>query len=388
MLTLALRRVLVPLAACWVTAAAGAASASVVPGVVGGPQLASHGTVVDYASSSAPRLPAIAASAFVVADATTGAVLAARDPHGRYLPASTLKMLTAVALIPVLDPNATTVASRLATSTVPNVAGLLAGQHYPISGLFTALLTISANDAAIALAEAAGGYSRGIALLNATAARLEARDTHAVNPNGLNARGQLTSAYDLALIGRQALAMPAFMRYDQTRAAPFRVKPGKRPETLFNQNGLLTGYPGGIGGKIGWTAAAGATYVGMARRHGVTLIVTLLHCPALTEITTAEKLLTWGFAADGKVAPVGTLVRPLTAAAAAGSTARTPAKARARADAAQLAPPAIRRGAPIPAIVAASFTGVAIFMIAIAVVTARRRRLVRQSPGPPPRRDP
>jgi D-alanyl-D-alanine carboxypeptidase (penicillin-binding protein 5/6) len=80
---------------------------------------------------------------------------------------------------------------------------------------------------------------------------------------------------------------------------------------LYNQNSLLTTYPGAIGGKIGWTSAAGATYVGMASRNGVTLIVTLLHCPALTEITAAEKLLTWGFAADGKVAPAGTLVGPL-----------------------------------------------------------------------------
>jgi len=80
---------------------------------------------------------------------------------------------------------------------------------------------------------------------------------------------------------------------------------------LYNQNSLLTSYPGAIGGKIGWTSAAGATYVGMARRHGVTLIVTLLHCPALTEISSAEALLNWGFAADGKVTPVGTLVGPL-----------------------------------------------------------------------------
>ncbi len=80
---------------------------------------------------------------------------------------------------------------------------------------------------------------------------------------------------------------------------------------LYNQNSLLTTYPGAVGGKIGWTSAAGATYVGMATRHGVTLIVTLLHCPALTEITSAEKLLNWGFAAEGKVTPVGTLAGPL-----------------------------------------------------------------------------
>src|SRR5215469_15584456 len=291
--------------------AAGSASATGNPpqvNAIGGPQLAGHGLLVNYPSTSAPRLPAIAASAFVVADAGTGQVLAARDPHGRYLPASTLKVLTAVALIPALRATSVTVASRNVTDTVPNVAGLVPGQRYKIADLFTALLTISANDAAIALADATGSFARGMAMMNAEAARLDARDTIAVDPNGLDAPGQHTSAYDLALIARQALTMPAFLRYDQTRIAQFQLRPG-HSETLFNQNKLLTSYPGGIGGKIGWTSAAGATYVGLARRHGVTLIVTLMNCPAQTEITSAEQLLNWGFAADGKVQPAGVLVR-------------------------------------------------------------------------------
>ena len=280
------------------------------PRAIGGARLDGHGLIVDYPSGSVPRLPGVQASAFVVADAGTGQVLAAQDPHGWYRPASTLKVLTAIALIPVLNPNATVVASEQATSTVANVAGLVAGRPYQISDLFTALLTISANDAAIALAQAAGSFGKGMALINAEARHLRADDTAAVDPNGLDAPGQHTSAYDLALIARQALRLPAFLKYDQTITARFVVARHKA-ETLFNQNSLLTTYPGALGGKIGWTSAAGATYIGMARRHGVTLIVTLLHCPALTEINSAEKLLDWGFSADGKVTPVGTLVAPL-----------------------------------------------------------------------------
>src|SRR5579862_6010700 len=112
--------------------AGAAASASTVPSpsasasaVLGGSQLGSRGTVVSYPSRSAPRLPNVAASAFVVADAGTGQVLAAKDPHGWYRPASTLKMLTAVALIPVLNPDAAVVASKQATSVEPNVVGLV-----------------------------------------------------------------------------------------------------------------------------------------------------------------------------------------------------------------------------------------------------------------------
>jgi D-alanyl-D-alanine carboxypeptidase (penicillin-binding protein 5/6) len=305
-----------------------AGSGSPVAQAVGGPQLAANGVVVNYPSRSAPRLPGVAASAFVVADAGTGQVLAAKDPHGWYRPASTLKVLTAVALIPLLNPDATVVASKQATSTVPNVVGLLAGRAYKISDLFTALLTISANDAAIAVTQATGSFGEGMSLINAEARHLQADDTVAVDPNGLDAPGQHISAYDLALIARQALKLPAFLKYDQTMSARFVVARRKAVQ-LYNQNSLLTTYPGAVGGKIGWTSAAGATYVGMATRHGVTLIVTLLHCPALTEITSAEKLLNWGFAADGKVSPVGTLVAPLLAPPSASPAATAPAPSRA-----------------------------------------------------------
>jgi serine-type D-Ala-D-Ala carboxypeptidase (penicillin-binding protein 5/6) len=276
----------------------------------GGAALASRGTVVSYPAAHVPKLPRVRASAFVIADAGTGQVLAARDPHGWYRPASTLKMLTAISLIPVLNPHATTVASREAADTEPTDVGLKPGQRYKISDLFRALLTISANDAAVALTQATGSLRRGIALMNAEAHKLQADDTVAKDPNGLDARDQHTSAYDEALIARRALDLPAFLKYDQTRSALFEIKPRHRVG-LVNQNLMLTSYPGDLGGKIGWTTAAGATYVGMARRHHVTLIVTLLHCPPLTEFTAATRLLNWGFAVDGQVKPVGTLVSPL-----------------------------------------------------------------------------
>jgi serine-type D-Ala-D-Ala carboxypeptidase (penicillin-binding protein 5/6) len=347
-------------------------------GVVGGPQLASRGVIVDYTSRSVPRLPDVRASAFVVADAGTGQVLAARDPHGWYRPASTIKMLTAIALIPLLDPDATVVASKQATSTVPNVVGLVAGRAYQISDLFTALLTISANDAAIALAQAAGSYSEGMAAINAEARHLQADDTVAVDPNGLDAPGQHTSAYDLALIARQALTMPAFLKYDQTITARF-VGSGlarHKAVTLYNQNSLLTSYPGALGGKIGWTSAAGATYVGMARRNGVTLIVTLLHCPALTEVKSAESLLNWGFAADGKVAPVGTLVAPLRP-----PSASRAATARARHRAAVRTHPADLASGP-SALAAAGFSCLAVLLAGLGFAYSRRNGRTARSGSP------
>ena len=296
------------LAAAAIAAPAAAASPSlaatrpVIGPVIGGAQLSGRGVLVSYPSRAVPRLPKIKASAWVIADAGTGQVLAAKDPHGWYRPASTLKVLTAISLIPALNPNAMAVASKQATTVSPNIVGLMRGHSYKVSDLFTALLTISANDAAMALAQATGSLSQGMAVINAEARHLQADDTVAVTPNGLDAPGQHTSAYDLALFARQGLQMPAFLKYDQTTSGQFRISK-KKSVGLWNQNSLLATYPGALGGKIGWTAAAGATYVGMARRHGVTLIVALLHCPALTEINAGKSLLNWGFTVDGKVRP-------------------------------------------------------------------------------------
>jgi D-alanyl-D-alanine carboxypeptidase (penicillin-binding protein 5/6) len=349
-------------------AAAASPSPAAIGPVIGGAQLSGRGVLVSYPSRAVPRLPKIKASAWVIADAGTGQVLAAKDPHGWYRPASTLKVLTAISLIPALNPDAMVVASKQATTVSPNIVGLLPGHSYKVSDLFTALLTISANDAAMALAQATGSLSHGMAVINAEARHLQADDTVAVTPNGLDAPGQHTSAYDLALFARQGLQMPAFLKYDQTTSGQFRISK-KKSVGLWNQNSLLATYPGALGGKIGWTNAAGATYVGMARRHGVTLIVSLLHCPALTEINAGKSLLNWGFAVDGKVRPVGTLVGPRQPPAATPAPSR-PAVTAERADRAEGAQSA---GSGPSMLVAAGFSGMALLAAGIGFACSRRR---------------
>jgi D-alanyl-D-alanine carboxypeptidase (penicillin-binding protein 5/6) len=350
-------------------AAAASPSPAAIGPAIGGAQLSGHGMLVNYPPGSVPRLPKIKASAWVIADAGTGQVLAAKDPHGWFRPASTLKVLTAISLIPALNPNAMVVASKQATTVSPNIVGLLAGHSYKVSDLFTALLTISANDAAMALAQATGSLSQGMTVINAEARHLQADDTVAITPNGLDAPGQHTSAYDLALFARLGLNLPAFLKYDQTTSAQFKISK-KKSVGLWNQNSLLATYPGALGGKIGWTAAAGATYVGMARRHGVTLIVTLLHCPALTEINAGKSLLNWGFAVDGKVRPVGTLVGPLP------PPAPSPSRP-ARSDqqgAGQQADRAQSVGSGPSALAAAGFSCVALLAAGIGFAYSRRQR--------------
>jgi len=363
------------LAAAAIAAPAAAASPSpaAIGPVIGGAQLSGRGVLANYPSGAIPRLPKIKASAWVIADAGTGQVLAAKDPHGWYRPASTLKVLTAISLIPALNPNATVVASKQATTVSPNIVGLMRGHSYKVSDLFTALLTISANDAAMALAQATGSLSQGMAVINAEARHLQADDTVAVTPNGLDAPGQHTSAYDLALFARQGLQMPAFLKYDRTTSGQFRISK-KKSVGLWNQNTLLATYPGALGGKIGWTSAAGATYVGMARRHGVTLIVSLLHCPALTEITAGKSLLNWGFAVDGKVRPVGTLVGPKRPPAPTPAPLR-PAVTAQRAD----RPDRAQSVGSGPSVLATSgFSGMALLVAGIGFAYTRRQRSAAQ----------
>jgi len=344
-------------------------------GPVGGPQLAGHGVIVNYPATNAKPLPKLKASAYVLADAGTRQVLAAKDPHGWYLPASTLKVLTLITLMPVLNPNATVVTTRRAADAVPSKVGLLAGHAYRISDLFKAMLLISANDAALSVAKATGSVTKGVAMMNAEAHHLQADDTVARLPNGLNEPGQHVSAYDEALFARQALAIPQFMRDEQLRTMHFPLKPHHKPITLYNQNTMLETYRGDLGGKIGWTTASKTTFIGWARRNGHTLVVTILHTKPLDELTYAARLLNWGFDEDGKVRPVGTLVRPLPAHPPKAPQA-TRAKARPLPQSAKLALPGVPMLIGLGALLLASLTGVTVL-----VITRRGRRA-----GSPPAR--
>jgi D-alanyl-D-alanine carboxypeptidase (penicillin-binding protein 5/6) len=278
------------------------------PGPVGGSLLATHRTVVQPLDS-APALPTgISASAWLVADAGTGDVLAAKAPHQRFLPASTLKILTAVTLIPRLDPNELVRVDDTDVLVDGSKVGLVPGMSYTVSKLFTAMLVVSGNDAADALAQAAGGIHHTVDLMNAEARHLQAYDTFARTPSGLDGPGESTSAYDLALIARAGLQLPAFRRYVATVKSTIPA-PHHKHFQIYTHNRLLTTYRGDIGIKNGYTVAAQGTYVGAATRHGRTILVTLLHAnPDFWP--DAKRLLDWGFAADDHVVPVGTLVGP------------------------------------------------------------------------------
>jgi D-alanyl-D-alanine carboxypeptidase (penicillin-binding protein 5/6) len=179
--------------------------------------------------------------------------------------------------------------------------------------LFQALVMQSGNDAANALARAAGGVPATVAAMNATAERIGAYDTVAGTPSGLDVAGQTSSPYDLALIMRQLVADPVTLGLLQTRTAQMPDVPGGPPGyQIQTQDTLLTTYPGTLGGKTGFTDAARHTFVAAAERGGRRLVVSLMQAERrpVDELTQAEHLLDWGFGTPPGSGGIGRLVDP------------------------------------------------------------------------------
>lgn len=375
---LACAAVLLPLVA--------AAPAAQAEGPVGGPLLGGKAFVVKP-GPGATKFPQIAAESFVLADATTGEILAAKAAHVPHRPASTLKTLTAVTLIPRLDPGMVYTATHDDAAVEGSHVGIVPGATYKVHDLWNGLFLQSGNDAATALANANGGVGVTVQQMQQQAVELNARDTVVKNPSGLDADGQVSSAYDLALISRAGLQIRDFAIYCSRLSADF---PGKMPAKpgawrptykIYNQNRLLRhGYEGAIGVKTGYTTLAGRTFVGAATRDGRTLIVTLMRITEPTE-QAARELLDWGFANAGRTTPVGVLVAPgelaqdngasAAAVAASGASTATPAAAPAGAAAssAGLAGPGSSPWGPL----VAGLVGLAALVTAGWAWTTRRR---------------
>jgi D-alanyl-D-alanine carboxypeptidase (penicillin-binding protein 5/6) len=250
----------------------------------------------------------------VLADLDTGDVLAGRDPHARWQPASCLKILTALTLLPRLTDRRKLVVGTEDDMRVDGTrVGIVPRGHYSVDLLFQSMLMVSGNDAANALARANGGIPLTVEQMNTEARRLQAFDTRAATPSGLDGPGQLTSAYDLALITRAAMGRPDFRRYvAQLRGRVPAQSTKFHAFEIANGNKLLYNYPGAIGVKNGFTDLARHTFVGAAQRNGRRLVVTFLRAEPrpVPVYVQASRLLDWGFALPRGVSTVGSLVDP------------------------------------------------------------------------------
>lgn len=296
---------------------------------VGGAQLGKAGTQVSL-GPGAPVLPeAVTGRSWIVADAESGEVLAAHNAHWRLPPASTLKMLFADTVLPRLPK---TEIHRVTNEELADIGdgsslvGVKEDQTYSVHDLWLGVFLRSGNDAVHVLSAMNGGISKTVQDMQEHADELQALDTHVVSPDGYDANGQVSSAYDLTLIARSGMQKKDFREYCSTASAKFpgeKVR-GEKRETfeIQNTNRLLTGdygitpYKGIAGVKNGNTTHAGATFTGVAERNGKVLLVTVMDPdPDESQAVYKEagRLLDWGFAAAGKVKPVGELVPPKSA---------------------------------------------------------------------------
>ena len=245
-------------------------------------------------------IPEGPAQAWIVADLDTGQVLAGQEMYAAHPPASTIKTLLALTALDELNLDSTVVATPADTYVECNCAGVKAGNTYTARQLLDAVLLVSGNDAANALADMLGGYDVAVDKMNAKAMAIGATNTHATTPSGLDGPGGpgWTTPHDLAAIFRAAMANPVFAQITAEPTAMFPTDTGERP--LINQDELLVRYPGAIGGKTGFTNAARKTFVGAAERNGRRLVIAmmygLVHEGGPTYWDQAAILLDWGFA--------------------------------------------------------------------------------------------
>ena len=272
-----------------------------------------------------PDVPSgITALSWLVSDARTGQVLAAKDAHRRLPPASTLKTLFADTVMPRLprdEQHKVTDADLAGIGQGSSLVGVQTGQTYSVADLWRGVFLASGNDAVHVLAHMNGGVDVTVREMQAKARMLGAYDTHVVSPDGYDQPGQVSSAYDLAVFARAGLRNPDFADYCSTKDAQF---PGGYDAHgmyvssfgIQNTNRLLSGakgvtpYPGMVGVKNGYTTNAGNTLVAAAQRDGRTLIVTVMNPQSGVPnavYTEARKLLDWGFSAAGRTTSVGTL---------------------------------------------------------------------------------
>ena len=277
-----------------ITACLSLALLSVVPIATAEPDIQPVGSV---------PIPDGPAPAWIVADMDTGQVLAGRDMDVVHPPASTIKtllVLTALDELPNLD--ATVVGTEADTHVECSCVGIKTGRTYTARQLIDALLLMSGNDAANALADMIGGYDTAVAKMNAKAASLGALNTHAATPSGLDGPGGSgsTTPRDLAVIFRAAMANPVFAQTIAQPAAMFPTDAGDKP--IVNDDELLHRYPGTLGGKTGFTDAARKTFVAAADRGGRRLVIAMMYGlikeGGPTYWDQAAGLFDWGFAQD------------------------------------------------------------------------------------------
>jgi serine-type D-Ala-D-Ala carboxypeptidase (penicillin-binding protein 5/6) len=222
--------------------------------------------------------PPVYASAGVLIESKSGAVLYAKNPDLRRAPASTTKMMTAIVALEKGNLSKVVKVSPLAAGTPGSSIWLRAGDKLTLKELLEGMMLQSGNDGSMAVAEGvAGSVDDFVGLMNLKAKEIGALNTNFRNPHGLRAPSHYTTALDLALIARYGLIHPGFSGLVKRKTAIVRWEEKPQKIEVRNTNRLLWYLEGADGVKTGTTNEAGYCLVASATRDGRQLIAAVLN---------------------------------------------------------------------------------------------------------------
>ncbi|MDR0957698.1 MAG: D-alanyl-D-alanine carboxypeptidase, partial [Clostridiales bacterium] len=219
--------------------------------------------------------PDVHAYGAVAIELSTGRVLWEKEAHKQLPMASTTKIMTAILTLESCETSEIATVSSKAAAAPAVKLGLIKGEKISVRDLLHALMLQSSNDAAVVIAEHVGGSVENFCdLMTLKAKSIGAKDTSYKTPNGLDAEGHFSTAYDLAIITRYALENKDFRDLINTKT--YTAKSDKRTFSLVNKNRFLYEYEGAFGVKTGYTGNAGNCFVGAAKKDGMEVITVVL----------------------------------------------------------------------------------------------------------------
>ena len=226
-------------------------------------------------STETIKEPDVNSRACVVIDRKTNYVLLGKNENSKKKMASTTKIMTATIIIEKCNLTDTIEISKKAAGTGGSRLGLKTGDKITVLDLLYGLMLRSGNDAAVALAEYAGGDINGFAeLMNAKALELGLTNTHFETPHGLDSNEHYTTAYELALLSNYALDNPTFAKIVGTKN--YTITINGSPKALSNTNELLGNMEGVYGIKTGFTNGANRCLVTACKRNNIDIICVVL----------------------------------------------------------------------------------------------------------------
>lgn len=219
------------------------------------------------------------AKAALLLDATTNRVLFEKKGYDQMAMASTTKIMTCIVALENGNLDDVVTFSKKAASMPDVQLNAKTGEQFYLRDLLYSLMLESHNDTAVAIAEHIGGSVEGFAdLMNEKARELGCMNTNFVTPNGLDAPGHYTTAYDLARIASYAIKNEDFLTITNTPAREFATVDSKRSFGISNKDRFLYLMDGAIGVKTGFTNNAGYCFVGALKRDGKTFVSVVLGC--------------------------------------------------------------------------------------------------------------